>query len=255
MNFEELKCEILKRAKEEGACKDEYKRAYKSDTIEELIEVIKDNLSWNNDHDILTIELANKYEQPRVFNNGKNNSGLFNSGDQNSGYQNCGHLNSGHLNSGDQNSGDRNSGDQNSGYQNIGGLNSGDFNCGDLNSGDFNSGYRNSGVFCTRKRSDTIPFFNRESNMTWDEWYIHPAYRVAIRLKLTEWIDWESMTDEEKSANGEAFITGGYLKIYTYHEAWSNLWKNLTEEQKDSFKTLPNYDPDIFEEITGIRFD
>ena len=36
-------------------------------------------------------------------------------------------------------------------------------------------------------------------------------------------------------------------------EAWSNAWKNANDEQKRWFLSLPNFDADIFSEITGIR--
>ena len=186
-------------------------------------------------------------------NIGNLNSGDRNSGDQNSGDQNSGDLNSGDRNSGDRNSGDQNSGDRNSGDRNIGYRNSGDLNSGDLNSGDLNSGYRNNGVFCNRKRNDKIFFFNRESPFTWDDWYKHEVYDIVVSLfVLTEWVDWIYMSDEEKGNNPNAYVNNGYLRVYTYKEAWANLWSKLTDDQKELFKTLPNFDADIFRDITGI---
>ncbi|MEI6555622.1 MAG: pentapeptide repeat-containing protein, partial [Paludibacter sp.] len=135
MNFEEFKQEILDRAKKANACKGQYQRAAEATTIDELIEVLKDNINFAKNNDILTIELSKQYERPELFNVGKENAGFFNSG-----YLNSGDLNSGDLNSGYLNSGDLNSGDLNSGYLNSGDLNSGDLNSGYLNSGDLNSG-------------------------------------------------------------------------------------------------------------------
>ena len=141
----------------------------------------------------------------------------------------------------------------NIGVGNSGFGNSGDLNSGYRNSGDLNSGYRNSGVFCTRKREDTVPFFNKESNMSWDEWYNHPAYRTSCNLTITEWISWNNMTDDEKKEHPKAFVPEGYVKVYEYKEAWANLWKELSTKGKDSFKTLPNFESAIFEDITGIK--
>src|SRR5574344_1327728 len=195
-----------------------------------------------------------------VFNSGDRNSGYRNSGDLNTGDLNSGDLNTGDLNTGDLNSGDRNSGDLNSGDRNSGDLNSGyrnsgDLNSGDRNSGDLNSGYRNSGVFCNKKREDTVPFFNKESDMTWDEWYNHDAYCASRRLETTKWIYWDDMTDKEKANNEKAYVCGGYLKVYEYKEAWKNLWDTLDDYEKETFRTLPNFDPDVFEDITGIRIN
>ena len=105
-----------------------------------------------------------------------------------------------------------------------------------------------------KKKEDTVCFFNKDSNMTWDEWYRHNVYNISLDLKITEWVNFEDMTDEEKKGNPKAYVCGGYLKVYQYKEAWANLWKTLDEEQKNAFKTLPNYDPVIFEDITGIKF-
>ena len=95
--------------------------------------------------------------------------------------------------------------------------------------------------------------FNKESNMTWDDWYSHPAYRASSRLKVVEWRYWDEMTESERSKNKDAETCGGYLKKYGYKEAWANLWKNLDDDEKTSFKTLPNFDASIFEDITGIK--
>ena len=184
------------------------------ETYEELANVIKDRENFYP----INADWIRECERPDLFFTGRENTGLFNSGDQNSG--------------------NRNSGDRNS---------------GDLNSGDLNSGYRNSGVFCNRKRNDKIFFFNRESPFTWDDWYKHEVYDIVASLfVLTEWVDWIYMSDEEKGNNPNAYVNNGYLRVYTYKEAWANLWSKLTDDQKELFKTLPNFDADIFRDITGI---
>ena len=45
----------------------------------------------------------------------------------------------------------------------------------------------------------------------------------------------------------------GMLKTLDYKEAWKEYWARATEEQKTFFKTLPNFDETIFEEITSIK--
>jgi hypothetical protein len=46
MNFNEFKTEILRRAKETGACAKEYRRACESNDFSELMQVIKDNFDY-----------------------------------------------------------------------------------------------------------------------------------------------------------------------------------------------------------------
>jgi hypothetical protein len=61
------------------------------------------------------------------------------------------------------------------------------------------------------------------------------------------------MTDKEKADNKNAFVTGGYLKTYSYKEAWANAYKKATKEDIKLLKALPNWDATIFEDITGIK--
>ena len=91
--------------------------------------------------------------------------------------------------------------------------------------------------------------------MTWDDWFNHEAYYLSSRLTITEWIDWGSMSDDEKKEYPKAFVTGGRVKVYEYKEAWKNVWKSFSSEQKDVFKTLPNFDSDVFLDITGININ
>ena len=247
MNLKELKGRIIAAYEWDREFGDEVRNV---GTYEELANVIKNKENFYP----INADWIRECERPDLFFTGRENTGLFNSGYRNSGYRNSGDRNSGYRNSGDLNSGDRNSGDRNSGYRNSGDRNSGDLNSGDLNSGDLNSGYRNSGVFCNRKRNDKIFFFNKESSFTWEDWYRHKVYRIVQDLfVLTDWIDWDDMSDEEKENNPDAYVNYGYLRVYTYKEAWANLWSELTDDQKELFKTLPNFDADIFEDITGIE--
>ena len=59
--FNEIKGEILRRAHDAGACKEEYGRAYKAKDMAELCGVIKDNFWWCCDNKVLTGELVEKY--------------------------------------------------------------------------------------------------------------------------------------------------------------------------------------------------
>jgi hypothetical protein len=185
-------------------------------------------------------------------NSGNRNSGNRNSGDRNSGNRNSGNRNSGDWNSGDGNSGNWNSGDRNSGDRNSGDRNSGDRNSGDRNSGDWNSGYGNStnretGIFNTTQGN--VRCFNQSTDLSWDE-IDHPDF---TEFYLNKWIEEEKMTDEEKIASPEFHTRGGYLKTYTWQEAWANYWKDTTEEDRQKVLSLPNFDSAIFKEITGIH--
>jgi len=168
-------------------------------------------------------------------NTGENNKGDRNSGDRNSGYSNSGDWNSGNRNSGDRNSGYRNSGDRNSGYSN-----SGDWNSGHWNSGDFNS-----------TTPDTIRCFNKDVDReTWEQ-ADKPQFIYDVNPNI--WVDESDMTDDEKKEFSGFHDRGGYLKTIEYKEAWKIAWDEASEEDKTLLSKLPNFDADVFEEITGIN--
>ena len=184
-----------------------------------------------------------------VFNNGNRNSGIFNSGNRNSGIFNSGDCNSGDCNSGDRNSGNWNSGSRNSGDWNSGRGNSGSRNSGNWNSGDWNSGNCNSGFFCTN--SPKLRLFNKETDFTMEEFMKTEWYAVLTsgEFNLTKW---RAYTDEEKAQDEQKRFIGGELITIPYKEACANWWASLSEKDKAIIKTIPNFDANIFAEITGI---
>ena len=83
--------------------------------------------------------------------------------------------------------------------------------------------------------------------------FYRSKYYEALRsapFVLTEWIPY---TDEEKKADPEKELIGGYLKEYTMKEAWTNWWEKMSEEDKQIVREMPNFDAEVFKEITGIE--
>lgn len=201
------------------------------------------------------------------LNSDKHNSDNCNSGDKNSGYGNSGNKNSGNYNRGNENSGHGNRGNKNSGVKNSGDKNSGDWNIGDENSGNRNRGNKNSGDWnktnfsngCFNTVEPKIYMFNKPSEWTFKDWQSSRASALMDTIPTSlRWIDFNSMTDEEKLDRQEAKITGGYLKKYTdaEQEERANVWwQGLSTEDKSAILSIPNFDKEIFKEITGIDVD
>ena len=167
---------------------------------------------------------------------------LINSGNCNSGNRNSGNRNSGNRNSGNWNSGNCNSGNCNSGNRNSGDWNSGDWNSGDYNSGNYNSGFFNS-------NEPNIRMFNKGTNLKRRDINI-PSW---CYFDLTVWVSHDTATKEEKKEHREEIETsGGFLKTLEYKEAWRLAWDKVSKKEHEQLLKLPNWDNEVFKEITGI---
>ena len=186
-------------------------------------------------------------------NSGNRNSGNCNSGNWNSGNRNSGNWNSGNCNSGDWNSGNRNSGNCNSGNWNSGNCNSGNRNSGNWNSGDWNKTNFSNGCFNTEEPK--IFLFNKPSDWTYRDWLNSDARYLLNQIpkNVVDWICSDNMTDEEKEQHPEYEVVGGYLKILDESECGQLWWDSLSERYKDIIKAMPNFDKEIFEDVTGIK--
>lgn len=150
-----------------------------------------------------------------------------------------------------------NQGKANTGFYNTGDWNTGNRNTENCNTGSYNACNHSAGMFNTKEQP--LYLFNKPTDFTRDEFRnIFPnEYDLLFHslFPLTEWIIESNMSAEEKEANPSYKTTGGYLKKRTYHEAWRIMWDSWTKEQQDSIKKLPNFDKDIFKEITGIEVE
>ena len=211
-------------------------------------------------------------EKQNLINSGDRNSGDRNSGDRNSGYGNSGdgnsgnwnsgnwnsgYGNSGYGNSGNWNSGYGNSGDGNSGYGNSGDWNSGDWNSGYRNSGDRNSGYGNSGNWnignwnsgYMNTTTPPVRIFNRETDVSIED--IH--FPDLFYFDLTIFVSYDTATDEEREKHKKDIETcGGFLKTIPYKEAWRKSWDKASDADRRKVLELPNWDNEVFKEISGI---
>ena len=150
------------------------------------------------------------------YNSGSHNTANYNSGDYNTGSYNSGNCNNGDCNSGCFNTGSYNKGHYNTGLSNDGNYNAGDGNNGDCNVGCFNTGSCNVGIFNTIDHK--MVSFNKECDITFTEF-----------LKSLD---------------------------YNFDTLCKHIIKNdLFPGDRERIEALPNYDPAIFTDITGIKFD
>ena len=186
-------------------------------------------------------------------NTGNWNTGDCNTGNCNTGNWNTGYCNTGNWNTGDCNTGEHNTGDCNTGDKNTGNWNTGDKNTGNWNTGDWNSCNQSTGCFCTEQQP--IMFFNKPSTWSLEDWYRSEARILMNQIPkdVVEWIHEGNMTDEEKEEHPTYKTTGGYLKVLDESECGQIWWDGLSENDRAIIWALPNFDRDIFENITGIK--
>ena len=197
------------------------------------------------------------------YNTGFNNTGDCNTGNYNTGFNNTGDCNTGNKNTGDYNTGNYNTGNCNTGSNNTGNKNTGDYNTGSNNTGNCNTGSNNTGDWnkssfntgCFNTEEQKIMLFNKPSDWTYRDWLDSDARYLLnkIQKEVVEWVYEGDMTGEEKAANPTYKTTGGYIKVLDESECGQLWWDNLSDRNKEIIKSIPNFDDEIFEEITGIK--
>ena len=171
-----------------------------------------------------------------VYNTGSRNTGNFNTGNFNTGNRNTGNLNSGDFNTGDSNTGIDNVGDNNIGsgnvgclnvgHSNTGGSNKGSYNAGSFNQGNANAGSFNVGSFNVGKwniGNYQTGFFNTQEPFV--RMFNKPTNLRQSQIRLPKWLNVKDCK--------AAFWTA-------------------PKEDIAAVLDLPNFDYDIFEQITKI---
>ena len=79
MTYQEIKSEVLIAAKSSGACSDEYRRAAKCESMDDLAQVMRDNFIWLCNAKVLTRESIARWGLPahRIHHNEDCGAGAF----------------------------------------------------------------------------------------------------------------------------------------------------------------------------------
>ena len=200
---------------------------------------------------IKIIREISKEEMYILGNEGKENTGLGNTGNRNTGNRNTGNRNTGYSNTGYRNTGYRNTGYSNTGDSNTGDRNTGYSNTGYSNTGDWNKTNRSAGVFCNEEPK--MNMFNKETDMTYEEWRNSEAYDILTRVTKSQWIWYDEMTEAEKKKYPSAKTCDGYLKETERKTSSKEWWKSLEIYEKATIIQLPNFDLDIFNDIMEFK--
>ena len=70
---------------------------------------------------------------------------------------------------------------------------------------------------------------------------------------LTVWVSHDTATDEEKETHKIDIETcGGFTKAISYKKAFRIAWNKASKEEHKKLLKLPNWNNEIFMEISGI---
>ena len=69
----------------------------------------------------------------------------------------------------------------------------------------------------------------------------------------TVWVSYDTATDKEKEEHKiEIETCGGFTKVVSYKEAFRIAWNKASKEEHKKLLKLPNWNNEIFMEISGI---
>jgi len=83
--------------------------------------------------------------------------------------------------------------------------------------------------------------------------FLNSKYYGAIISSDFSLIEWVPYTKKEMEEDESKELIGGYLKTYTYQEACQNWWNGMSSKNKAIICSMPNFDANVFKEITGIE--
>ena len=74
-----------------------------------------------------------------------------------------------------------------------------------------------------------------------------------IKLPIAKWVEYKDLSKDEQTTTAKQL--GGLLKTLSYEDAWKEMWSGFSADDKNFFKTLPNFDSELFEKITSIKVE
>lgn len=111
-----------------------------------------------------------------------------------------------------------------------------------------NTGHQNTGDFNTVTPQDILAFNRPVATEVWDAAY-KPGF---LYFSVTYWVYESKTTDAEKKADPNFYVRGGQLRKKDYKQAFKESWDAADKADRERVRSLPNFDADVFFEISGI---
>ena len=215
----------------------------------------------------------NKSEETGNYSTGDYSTGHLSTGHRSTGNYSTGNRSTGNWSTGNWSTGDCSTGDYSIGNRSTGNYSTGNCSTGHLSTGNWSTGNRSTGNWSTGNRStgncstgnwstgdystghfstvDHSGFGAFNKPCTPEEWNSSemPSF---LYFDLVIWIYSRDMTNKQKENNPSHETTGGFLKVYNYKKAFRKAWKSAIPEDREKIFKLPNFDAEVFKQISGI---
>ncbi len=178
------------------------------------------------------------------FSTGPRSTGGYSTGHRSTGNYSTGDHSTGHRSTGDSSTGDHSTGDSSTGHRSTGDRSTGNFSTGDFSTCDYAVGAFQTVQDCCGGFSAFNAPCRRE------EW-CDAEKPLCICFDMTVWVSEKDMSSTEKNDNPTYETTGGYLKVLGFKEAFTASCKSATDDDIEILKQLPNFDADVFFEVSG----
>lgn len=97
--------------------------------------------------------------------------------------------------------------------------------------------------------------FNKPSNWTEQDFLNSKAHSLLCEVDTKLWVPEHAMSDEEKSQHKGWKTAEGFYRDIPFKQAFTDKWRNWSAENREAFTSLPNFDWQVFTDITGVEKD
>ena len=141
------------------------------------------------------------------------------------------------------------------GYRSTGDYSTGDYSTGDRSTGDHSTGYRSTGDYSTGDHSTGYRSTGDYSTGNWSISDYSSGHFSTEDYSGFGCFDKSCTLEEWENAKKPGWLYCGYLKTYSYKEAFQKSYNKATREEQLKIKDLPNFDADKFLQISGIQVE
>ena len=199
-------------------------------------------------------ETSTGYRSTGNWSTGNCSTGNWSTGNCSTGNCSTGNWSTGYCSTGNWSTGYCSTGNWSTGNHSTGNWSTGNYSTGNHSTGNWSTGDCSTGHFCT-KNGKGFGAFNKKIHKSFErslEIWNAAEKPPCLFFKTTVWVDSKDMTEQEKIDNPKYTTTLGYLKVLDYKSTFTNSVKAASKEQRDLIRALPNFDADVFLEISGV---